>query len=75
MNSGEMEEELKRLEAKATALVERLQECLYGEVDEWRKKVLLLKSLKRTKNRKRITEQIFLSSEVNIKKSNVVSLQ
>ena len=74
MNSGEMEEELKRLEAKATALMERLQEC-YGEVDEWRKKVLLLKSLKRTKNRKGIAEQIFLYSEVNIKKSNVVSLQ
>lgn len=74
MNSGEMEEELKRLEAKSTALMERLPEC-YGEVDEWRKKVLLLKSLKRTKNRKGITEQIFLNSEVNIKKSNVVSLQ
>lgn len=37
MNSGEMEEELKRREAKATVLMERLQEC-YGEVDEWRKK-------------------------------------
>ena len=70
MNSGEMEEELKRLEAKATALMERLQEC-YGEVDEWRKKVLLLKSLKRTKNRKRITEQIFLYSEVNIMRGRI----
>ena len=32
-----MEEELKRLEAKATVLMERLQEC-YGEVDKQRKK-------------------------------------
>ena len=33
INSGEMEEELKRLEPKATVLMERLQEC-YGEVNE-----------------------------------------
>ena len=35
MNSGEMEEEIKRLEAKATYLMDRLQMC-YVEVEEWR---------------------------------------
>ena len=37
MNSGEMEEEIKRLEAKATYLMDRLQMC-YVEVEEWRTK-------------------------------------
>ena len=37
MNSGEMEEEIKRLEAKATYLMNRLQMC-YVEVEERRTK-------------------------------------
>ena len=37
MNSGEMEEEIKRLEAKATYLMDRLQMC-YVEVEERRTK-------------------------------------
>ena len=37
MNPGEMEEEIKRLEAKAADLMERLQTCNV-EVEEWRKK-------------------------------------
>lgn len=37
MNSGEMEEEIKRLDAKATYLMDRLQMC-YVEVEEWRTK-------------------------------------
>ena len=37
MNSGEMEEEIRRLEAKATYLMDRLQ-MRYVEVEEWRTK-------------------------------------
>ena len=37
MNPGEMEEEIKRLEAKAADLMERLQTCNVA-VEEWRKK-------------------------------------
>ena len=37
MNPGEMEEEIKRLEAKAADLMERLQTCNV-EVEEWKKK-------------------------------------
>lgn len=56
MNSGEMEEELKRREAKATVLMERLQEC-YGEVDEWRKKYENLEDEKK-KLFEELTEEI-----------------
>lgn len=68
MNSGEMEEKLKRLEAKATVLMERLQEC-YGEVEEWRKKYENLEDEKK-KVFVELTEEI-LNSQDKKKISNL----
>lgn len=68
MNSGEMEEKLKRLEAKATVLMERLQEC-YGEVEEWRKKYENLEDEKK-KLFMELTEEI-LNSQDKRKISNL----
>ena len=72
MNSGEMEEELKRLEAKKTVLMERLQEC-YGEVDEWRKKYENLEDEKE-KLFEELTEEILNSQDKkkisNLEKAN-----
>lgn len=68
MNSGEMEEKLKRLEAKATVLMERLQEC-YGEVEEWRKKYENLEDEKK-KLFVELTEEI-LNSQDKKKISNL----
>ena len=68
MNSGEMVEELKRLEAKATVLMERLQEC-YGEVEEWRKKYENLEDEKK-KLFEELTEEI-LNSQDKKKISNL----
>lgn len=68
MNSGEMEEKLKRLEAKATVLMERLQEC-YGEVEEWRKKYENLEDEKK-KLFVELTEEI-LNSQDKRKISNL----
>ena len=56
-----MEEELKRLEAKATVLMERLQEC-YGEVNEQRKKYENLEDEKK-KLFEELTEEILNSQE------------
>ena len=56
-----MEEELKRLETKATVLMERLQEC-YGEVNEQRKKYENLEDEKK-KLFEELTEEILNSQE------------